>query len=110
LICLRPCSDGDFAEKTAVDAGGHQREKNGHFSSEINAVNTSTGKTSEIAPSAPDEPSAPLSDDDLGIPVDLLRCFHCGKPGAERWDMNGWAVHLHEACQQAWADKQEQSR
>jgi hypothetical protein len=60
LICLRPCPDSDFAEKTAVDVGGHQREKNGHFSSEINAVNASTGKTAEIGPtlsfSAPPDP------------------------------------------------------
>src|SRR5262249_38765674 len=53
---------------------------------------------------------APTLDGGLDIPIGLLRCFHCGKPGAERWDMDGRAVHLHEACQQAWADKQEQPR
>src|SRR5215471_10150737 len=49
-----PCNNYTFAEKTAVhqDAGG--REKNWHFSSEINAVYGWTGKTPEIDPSVPD--------------------------------------------------------
>jgi len=44
---------------------------------------------------------------DDGIPDDLLRCQHCGKPGAKRWDWNGRAVYLHERCEHAWADQQE---
>ena len=43
-----------FDEKTAVDATDCRRQKNGHFFSEINAVDVSTGKTSEMAPSVPD--------------------------------------------------------
>src|SRR5262249_11205260 len=48
-----PCNDYTFAEKTAVDQDNGRREKNGHFSFEINAVDGSTGKTSEIAPWGP---------------------------------------------------------
>src|SRR5262249_6799508 len=53
LIRLRPCSDNDFAEKTAVDHVDRQREKIEHFSSEINAVNASTGKSGVPTPSSP---------------------------------------------------------
>ena len=49
-----PCHDSIFDEKTAVDATDCRRQKNGHFFSEINAVDVSTGKTSEMAPSVPD--------------------------------------------------------
>jgi len=58
-----PCDDYAFAEKAAVGQDNGRREKNGHFSSEINAVDGSTGETSEIAPSSPD-----AADDGLGIP------------------------------------------
>ena len=74
LICLPPCSDSDFAEKSAVDGGGGQREKNGHLSSEINAVNTSTGKTAKIGPalsfSAPPDPGPIPAFLDRSIPAD----------------------------------------
>jgi hypothetical protein len=49
----------------------------------------------------------PAGDDDLDIPDDLKRCEHCGKPGADRWDLNCRAVFLHEGCSHAWADRQE---
>jgi hypothetical protein len=71
LICLPPCSDSDFAEKSAVHQDNGEREKNGHFSSEINAVNTSTRKTPEIAPWGPFSPY-PRADDGLDIPECLL--------------------------------------
>jgi len=63
-----PCNNYTFAEKTAVhqDAGG--REKNWHFSSEINAVYGWTGKTPEIDPSVPD-----AADDGLNLPALLDR-------------------------------------
>src|SRR5262249_27331426 len=72
----RPCSDYAFAEKTAVHGEGGGREKIGHFSSEINAVDGWTGKTSETAPSASDDVDA--SSDDLNIPAFLDR-RHNGK-------------------------------
>jgi Protein of unknown function (DUF3631) len=49
-------------------------------------------------------------DDNLDIPDDLLRCQLCSKPGAERWDLNGRAVYLHERCVHPWADQQERAR
>jgi AAA domain len=48
-------------------------------------------------------------DDGLDPPTTLRRCHHCGKPGAERWDLNGRAVFLHEGCSHAWADRQERT-
>ena len=42
------------------------------------------------------------TDDDLDMPTTLQRCQHCGKPGAERWDLNGRAVFLHEGCSHSW--------
>jgi len=62
-ICLSPCNDYTFGQKTAVDQDNGRRDKNGHFSSGINTVNGSTGKTSEIAPSAPND-----AGDNLDIP------------------------------------------
>jgi hypothetical protein len=51
----------------------------------------------------PDRRPAPgPSDDGLDMPDSLLRCQHCGRPGAERWNMNGRAVYLHAACEHAW--------
>jgi hypothetical protein len=32
------------------------------------------------------------------------RCAHCGKPGAEPWDLNGRVIHLHAGCQHAWEE------
>jgi hypothetical protein len=61
--CLSPCNDYTFGQKTAVDQDGGRRDKNGHFSSGINTVNGSAGKTSEIAPSAPND-----AGDNLEIP------------------------------------------
>src|SRR5215831_14475223 len=58
-----PCHNSIFDEKTAVDATDCRRQKNRHFFSEINAVNVSTGKTSEITPSA-----AAADGDSLDIP------------------------------------------
>jgi hypothetical protein len=49
-------------------------------------------------------------DDNLDIPDDLPRCQLCSKPGAERWDLNGRAVYLHERCVHPWADQQERAR
>src|SRR5215472_8919501 len=46
----QPCNDYTFSEKTAVHGEGCEREKNGHFPSEINAVNAWTGKTAKISP------------------------------------------------------------
>jgi uncharacterized protein DUF3631 len=100
---LRPCDDYTFAEKTAVDGEGRQREKNGHFSSEVNAVNGSTGKTSEIPPS-PEFPSDLAPADLMGIPVILLRCVHCGK--GDRVNIvtlpDGRQRHLHRECEAPW--------
>src|SRR5262249_34931311 len=45
-----PCNDYTFAKKSAVLGEGSEREKNGHFSSEIKAVN---GRTGELAPWGP---------------------------------------------------------
>jgi putative DNA primase/helicase len=61
--CLSPCNDYTFGQKTAVGQDSGRRDKNGHFSSGINTVTGSTGKTSEIAPSAPND-----AGDNLDIP------------------------------------------
>jgi len=61
-----PCNDYTFAEKTAVHQDNGGREKNGHFSSEINAVDGSTGETPEVAPFPPD-----AVDDGHDIPSSL---------------------------------------
>jgi len=64
--CRPPCNDYAFGEKTAVDGGGGRRQKNGHFSSEIKAVDGSTGRYPEIAPSSQIPAiSAPSVDDHL---------------------------------------------
>jgi len=52
----------------------------------------------------------PPSDHSVDIPTALRRCQHCGKPGAERRDLNGRAVYLHAACEHAWADQQDGGR
>jgi hypothetical protein len=41
----------------------------------------------------------------LDIPADLRRCEFCGKPGAQRWNLHGRSVFLHEHCTDAWADQ-----
>jgi Protein of unknown function (DUF3631) len=61
--CLSLCNDYTFGQKTAVGQDSGRRDKNGHFSSGINTVTGSTGKTSEIAPSAPND-----AGDNLDIP------------------------------------------
>ena len=63
-----PCNDYTFAEKTPVHQDDGEREKIGHFSSEINAVNARTGK---IAPWGPFSPY-PRADYGLDIPECLL--------------------------------------
>jgi putative DNA primase/helicase len=77
LIRVRPCSDDTFAEKPAVDEGRHQREKIDGLSNDINAVDTSTGKTADSeAPSFVSSPWGPSSrwpEDGLELPSALLR-------------------------------------
>ena len=46
-------------------------------------------------------------DDGLDMPTTLRRCHHCGKPGADRWDLNEREVYLHAGCTDAWADQQD---
>lgn len=42
------------------------------------------------------------------IPTALRRCAHCNRPGAERWDLSGRAIWLHEGgCQRAWAEQRQ---
>jgi len=53
---------------------------------------------------------ADRSTPDDGLPDDLRRCQICGKPGAERWDLNGRTVSLHEGCSRSWPDQQERAR
>jgi uncharacterized protein DUF3631 len=67
-----PCNDYAFGEKTAVDGGADRRQKNGHFSSEIKAVDGSTGRYPEIAPSSQIPAISAPFDDQLDIP-DFLR-------------------------------------
>jgi hypothetical protein len=76
--CRSPSGDYIFDENSAVEGEGFRREKNGHFSSEINAVDVSTGKTAEIGPlssfSDLGEPWGPFSrwpEDGLDIPPSL---------------------------------------
>ena len=72
-----PCNDYTFGEKTAIDKDNGRREKNWHFSSEINAVDGSTGKTSEI------DPSADFNGSDPGpIPDCLVRAPKVARPPA----------------------------
>jgi hypothetical protein len=163
------CNHWTFAENSPVHQGGSERQKNGHFSNEINTVNGRTGEMPEIdassfsaalgggapaddglairpdaardaaladrsPPGAPDlsvQDKTPATngclprsrevlphrrtvldppDDNLDIPDDLPRCQLCSKPGAERWDLNGRAVYLHERCVHPWADQQERAR
>lgn len=94
-----PCSYSTFAKKSAVHREPSEREKIDDFSSNINAVNGWTGKNPEIAP-CPDFSTHPADD---GIPDSLRRCSHCGRgDGVERWDLNGRAVWLHDACTSSW--------
>ena len=113
--CLPPCNDYGKDEKSAVDQSDGRREKNGHFSSEINAVNGSTGKMVNPEPllsspsrSADDggENVAEGADDGLGS---FRRCLYCNKPGAERWDLNGRTINLHPDCQQVWVEERERT-
>jgi hypothetical protein len=90
------CNDYTFGENSAVDQGDGRREKNGHFSNGINAVDGSTGNNPEIAHSTDFQGD--------GLPDSLRRCAHCNKPGAEFWDLNGRRIPLHDGCQAAWAD------
>jgi hypothetical protein len=62
---LPPCNDYGNGENFAVDGGDGGREKNGHFCSEINAVDGWTGKTPKIGPWGPH--------DGLDIPAFLNR-------------------------------------
>jgi Protein of unknown function (DUF3631)/Bifunctional DNA primase/polymerase, N-terminal len=72
-----PCNNYAFAEKTAVDGEDGGREKNGHFSREINAVDGWTRKTSEIAPSVDFNGSDPGP-----IPDCLIRAPKVARPPA----------------------------
>jgi hypothetical protein len=72
-----PCNNYAFAEKTAVDGEDGGREKNGHFSGEINAVDGWTRKTSEIAPSVDFNGSDPGP-----IPDCLIRTPKVARPPA----------------------------
>ena len=86
-----PCNDYAFAEKTAVHQNDGEREKIWHFSSEINAVNGRTGKTSKIAPSVPEA-------------VDHRVCAQCNAGGEPLAQVEGVAppVYLHPECRRFW--------
>jgi len=110
-----PCNDYTFAEKTAVHQDDGEREKIEHFSSEINAVNGRTGKTSEMAPSASDAADDGL---DLPAPPDRRRngknvtppdrggrtCAQCNADGEPLAQVEGTdpPVYLHPECQRFW--------
>ena len=112
------CNHYTFAENSPVPPGGAGRQKNGHFSNEINARDGKTGEMPEIGassfsaalgapeppPGSPGKGAAPPGGaggngtGDDSMPTILRRCQVCGRPGAERWDLNGHAVFLHEGC------------
>ena len=119
-----PSNDCGKAENSAVQQNEAEREKNGPFSNEINALNVRTGKMVNPEPllSSPsrstDDP--PLGRDSHGhlvlrgtdvpdIPAGLLRCNHCNKPGAKRWEMDGRMVNLHFGCHEVWVEEQERT-
>jgi Protein of unknown function (DUF3631) len=101
-----PSNDSVFAQKTAVDTDSVRRQKNGHFSSEINAVDVSTGKTGQIGgPTLSFPPSA----EPEGILEVLRRCEHCGRPNPDSaWDWPGRpdGIRLHRGCEEAWFDQE----
>jgi len=74
-----PCNDYGKAEKSAVDEGGHQREKICHLSNEINAVDGSTGETAKIGPTLSSDPWGAFSrwpEDGLDLPASLDRRYN----------------------------------
>ena len=106
-----PCNDGTFAENSVAQDKLTAREKFDGFSSEINTLRGCAGANPDIAPSSEFSADLDLNADPLDEGLGALRrCAHCGRPGAEIWNFNGRTVPLHDACQPAWADKQEAAR
>jgi len=69
-----------------------------------------TPATNGCLPQSREVPRPALGPSDDGdMPTALRRCHHCGKPGAERWDLNERDVYLHAGCTDAWSDQQERA-
>jgi hypothetical protein len=43
------------------------------------------------------------------FPTSLVRCVHCNRPGARRWEIDGRMVDLHFSCREVWAEEQDRA-
>jgi hypothetical protein len=101
------CNHTTFDQNFAVLPNGSRREKINGFSSDINVVDGTMGKTPEIAPSAEFSSDLAPADGELELPPfgSLERCAHCNRWGAREQlalpDRPGTAW-LHPECEAAW--------
>jgi len=104
---MKSTQPDDF--RSVAEASG-DGSKNGNLSYSHAGFDTSTLRKPKSGPHQSTSATVELPSSDPGdIPSALRRCAHCGKPGAEPWDLNGRRVHLHPGCQHAWADNQERA-